>query len=126
MQHLELPHGAVAGVDLQSAVIQADRALVVAGIEVELAGPPFRQLQHVFLDGPQQGDLALIVAILDVDEGLDLRYLQLHQLVQVVAPQLAHGGEQRIGGALQGLEIRTGLELVFEARQCLAIEQVPQ
>ena len=119
MQHLELPHGAVAGVDLQGAVIQADGALVVAGIEAELACPPFGQLQHVLLDGAQQ------VGVIDIDEGVYLRHLQFHQLVQVVAPQLAHGGEQRVGGALQGLEIRAGLEPVFQPRQGLSVQQIP-
>ena len=46
LQHLELPHGAVADVDLQGAVIQADGALVVTDVEAELASPPLGQLQH--------------------------------------------------------------------------------
>ncbi|MNF84659.1 hypothetical protein D3C84_670300 [compost metagenome] len=97
----------------------------MTAVEIELTGAPFCQLQHILLDGAQQADIAFAIHLVDIDEGLDLRHLQLHQLMQIVAPQLAHGGEQRIGGALQRLDIGAGFELVFEARQRLAIQQIP-
>ncbi len=126
VQHLEFAHRAVTGVDLQGSIRRIDRALVLAAVEIELTCPSLGQLQHILLNGAQQADIAFAIQLVDIDESLDLRHLQFHQLVQVVAPQLAHGGEQRVGGALQGLDIGAGFELVFEARQRLAIQQIPQ
>ena len=125
VQHFEFAHRAVASMDLQGSIRRIDRALVVAAVEIELTGASLGQLQHILLDGAQQADIAFAINLVDIDEGLDLRHLQLHQLVQVVAPQLAHGGEQRVGGALQGLKIGAGLELVLQPSQGLAIQQVP-
>ncbi len=99
---------------------------MTAAVEIELTGAPFCQLQHILLDGAQQADIAFAIHLVDIDEGLDLRHLQLHQLMQVVAPQLAHGGEQRVGGALQRLDIGAGFELVLQPSQGLAIQQIPQ
>ena len=125
VQHFEFAHRAVAGVDLQGSIRRIDGALVMAAVEIELTGASLGQLQHILLDGAQQADIALGIHLVDIDEGLDLRHLQLHQLMQVVASQLAHGGEQRVGGALQCLDVGPGFELVFEARQRLAIQQIP-
>ncbi len=102
-----------------------NRALVLTAVEIELTGASLGQLQHILLDGTQQADIALGIHFVDIDKGLDLRHLQLHQLMQIVAPQLAHGGEQRVGGALQGFDIGAGFELVLETRQRLAIQQIP-
>ncbi|MNQ70476.1 hypothetical protein D3C85_851160 [compost metagenome] len=125
VQHFQLAHRAVTGVDLQGSIRRIDRALVMTAVEIELTGAPFCQLQHILLDGAQQADIAFAIHLVDIDEGLDLRHLQLHQLVQVVAPQLAHGGEQRVGGALQRLDIGAGFELVLQPSQGLAIQQIP-
>ena len=86
--------------------------------------PPFRQLQHIFLDGPQQGDLPSSSRS-SIDEGLDLRHLQLPS---AGAGSRAPACPWRRATGWQGpagSRIVPGLSLFSRRASVFAIEQVP-
>ena len=83
VQHLHLAHRAVAGMD--------DQGLIFRGQEVFFALPAaILEIQNVRLQQVQQ------VVRLDLDEGIELVRLQIHQQGVVIPPLLAHGDQQRV------------------------------
>ncbi len=114
LQHLHFALRAVADLHANRAIVGIERTLVAAPGQLLRVQPQHRvvlQIQQIVLHGMQQ------IVLFHLDKGVDvIRLVHLAEQEQVVAAQLAPGGEQRIAELLFafGVETRRRLKRIAE------------
>ena len=122
VQNLHFPLRAVAGMQAEGAVVLIKRTFAEAAFQRFRGNTDYRmvfQLQHIALNGVQHGIGR------DVDKGVDLlRPFHLRQQIEVIAPQLARGGQQRVTELLLAFGVKQARRVIRLAEQPLLTSPV--
>ncbi|CVE00861.1 Uncharacterised protein [Serratia marcescens] len=115
VQHLHFPLRAVAGMQAEGAVVLIQRTFAEAAFQRFRGNTDHRmvfQLQHVALNGVQHGIGR------DIDKGVNLlRPFHLRQQIEVIAPQLAPRGQQRVAELLLAFGVKQARRVIRLAEQ---------